>query len=253
MNHVKQALKEGGQAGELIKVSAGAALIKSADESRRAVPFVVSTPQVDRDNDILFPLGCRFATYLQNPVVLWAHQSRSLPIGRGEDVRADEAGVTMTKVFATRDENPMAESVYRLLLGGYLNAASVGFLPQKWVWNEQRGSWAIDYLEWELTESSVVPIPSNPGALAAAKSAGVLVEPIAEWASQILDELPVEHAAKRTLYEKAWRYAADHPLFFLGQRAAASADAPMSSHITQPEPDMAHQRAKTVIHFPTRG
>lgn len=64
--------------------------------------------------------------------------------------------------FATKEQYAFADTVYQLIRGGFLNAARVGFLPQRHAYNEARGG---DSLEQELLEYSVVPIPANAEAL----------------------------------------------------------------------------------------
>jgi hypothetical protein len=57
----------------------------------------------------------------------------------------------------------MADTVLRLLDGGFLRATSVGFRPIRQVRNTERGG--TDYLQQELLEFSVVPVPANADAL----------------------------------------------------------------------------------------
>jgi hypothetical protein len=64
--------------------------------------------------------------------------------------------------------------------------ASVGFDPKEWVINEERHG--IDFKKQELWEFSIVPIGSNKDALQQARSAGIDMEPVREWAARILDE-----------------------------------------------------------------
>ncbi|WP_188263273.1 HK97 family phage prohead protease, partial [Azospirillum tabaci] len=101
----------------------------------------------------------------------------------------DGKALHSTCQFATKDENPFADMVYRLVIGGYLNATSVGFRPLKWSWNEERGSWAIDYTEQELLEYSVVPVPANPDALIEARGKGIDMAPLIGWAEKTLDAM----------------------------------------------------------------
>jgi len=49
--------------------------------------IVISTDAVDRDGDIIEVDGWEIDNYLANPVVLWAHDYRGVPVGRALEVR----------------------------------------------------------------------------------------------------------------------------------------------------------------------
>lgn len=146
----------------------------------------ISTAQRDRSKDTVNPSGWRLDAYLANPVVLWAHDYHSFPIAKDTGLTLDANGLVGSPQFATAEENPWAPHVERLIRGGFLNAASVGFAPLKWLWNEEERG--VDFQEQELLEYSIVPVPDNPGALVEAKAAGIEIGWIAEWAEKALDE-----------------------------------------------------------------
>lgn len=54
---------------------------------------------------------------------------------------------------------------------GVLNAASIGFMPQKW--EDIEGTYGRRYTKWQLLEWSIVPVPSNPDAIRTLKSLGL--------------------------------------------------------------------------------
>ncbi len=83
---------------------------------------------------------------------------------------------------------PFGDTVFQLLCGGYLNAASAGFMPKKWAFNEDRAG-GVDFSEQLLLEGSIVPVPSNPEALSRAKAKGIDIAPLEAWAIRTLDEL----------------------------------------------------------------
>jgi hypothetical protein len=84
-------------------------------------------------------------------------------------------------VFALADT---VESLYRL---GFLRAVSIGFIPRKYAYDEQRRGY--DILESDLLEYSCVPVPMNPEALTAAKSAGVDLVPLKASLEEQLEQL----------------------------------------------------------------
>lgn len=160
----------------------------------RDATFTITTGSVDRERDTLAALGWRLEAYRRNPVVLWAHSYRDLPIGRARSVDTTDNGLRSVAEFTSRDLNPLGDTVLRMIRGGFLNAVSVGFNPLKWVWNEERRG--IDFAEQELLEYSVVPVPANPEALVEARSKGIDISPISEWAARWLDE----HAPERGVW-----------------------------------------------------
>lgn len=178
----------------LQKASAEVALRKAfagvfkaeGDGADAPIRIRITTTQRDRSKDTVNPAGWRLENYVKNPVVLWAHDYRSFPIAKDTGLTIDANGLVGTPQFATADENPWAPYCEKLIRGGYLNAASVGFVPLKWMYNEEERG--VDFEEQELLEYSIVPVPDNPGALVEAKRAGIEIGWIAQWAEKALDE-----------------------------------------------------------------
>jgi HK97 family phage prohead protease len=162
------------------------------DLEQRTVPFLISTASRDRYGDVIDASGWKLESYLQNPVVLWAHDYSSAPIARAIEVTADRKALRAVDKFATRDQYEFADTVFKLIVGGYIRATSVGFLPLKWEIEdegEEDNFFApVHFLEQELLEHSVVPVPANPEALIEAKAEGIDLLPVLEWAIRTLDE-----------------------------------------------------------------
>jgi len=158
--------------------------VRQDEGADRTLVATISTGELDRYNDRVYPSGWDFTAYKQNPVVLWAHQYSSPPVGRSVEIRSDGEHVVSTMEFASRDQYPFADTVYRLYLGDYMKAFSVGFRPLDFHLNEAGG---FNFTQQELLEYSAVPVPANAGALVAAKSAGIDTDPIREWAESALD------------------------------------------------------------------
>lgn len=166
------------------KYFAAEKLEQVADQPRR-MRFVISTADVDRDNDVVNPNGWELQNYLNNPVVLWAHSHRDLPIGKTISLSIEGNSLVAEAEFAT---HPFAETVFQLLKGGFLRAVSVGFKALKYVVNEQRGG--IDFERQELLEFSVCPVPANPMALVSASASGIDLEPMHDWVKSMVDNWP---------------------------------------------------------------
>lgn len=155
--------------------------IKEVEGADRTLRFRISTGSVDRDRDTIAPAGWKLSNYKKNPIVLWAHDYSSLPIARTTKIKVDGDALVATAEFA---DHPFADTVYRMLKGGFLKATSVGFEPLKHAYDDKRGGY--DFLEQELLEFSVVPVPANPEALMEASLKGIDVGPVREWAKAVL-------------------------------------------------------------------
>ena len=162
---------------------------KALGEGTRTVRFCFSDGSVDRMGDTIDPNGWDTADFDANPVALWAHDSSQPPIGRAGNL-AVEGGRLMGDIeFAPTETYAFADTVYRLVTGGFLNAVSVGFLPTEYsfVDNDPERGFGIDFKKQQLLEISVCPIPANPNALAAAWAKGIDTRPLVEWAERTLD------------------------------------------------------------------
>ena len=125
--------------------------------------FTISTAGVDRDKDVIEVAGWQLDNYKKNPVVLFGHDYRSLPVGKSVSIQASKKGLDSEVEFASADVYPFADTVRKMVDGGFLSAASVGFRPIKYAYNEDRRG--VDVLESELLEWSIVPVPANPECL----------------------------------------------------------------------------------------
>ena len=165
---------------------------RKIDEATRQITFTISTAGRDRDGDIISQDGWDLKNYLENPVVLWAHDGSQPPIARAlpESVKVMGGKLMATAKFATKDEYPFADTIFQLYKGGFLNATSVGFVPTEMelIEGENPGELGFKFLKQSLLEYSAVPIPSNPEALVVARGTGINVSPCEDWISKILDE-----------------------------------------------------------------
>lgn len=128
----------------------------------------ITTEQPDRMGDIVVAAGMDAKNYLKNPVVLYGHDSRSLPIGKTVQLDVIEgAAVDAEWEWAPHSE---AQIVKMLWDQEFLNATSIGFAPDYSKTEElpaDEHAWfpPLKFNKWELLEFSVVPIPANAGAL----------------------------------------------------------------------------------------
>ena len=138
---------------------------KAVDPGKSRATFVVSDGSLDRHNTTVNPHGWSLDAYRRNPVVLFAHNYDAPPVGKCLSI-----GVVDEKLLAEiqfHDLTPLAAQVKAYVMGGFLNACSVGFAPL-----ESEGARSGDpdkytehILRQELLEISMVPVPANGGAL----------------------------------------------------------------------------------------
>lgn len=155
-----------------------AANFKIDDVKDRHATFIASSEDVDRYGDIIRSDGWDLSNYKKNPVLLFGHQSRELPIGATSKIWVDSKKLLADVEFATAEVYDFADSVYKMVKAGFLNAVSVGFKPTKMpndIKDPETNKWTggFEFVAQELLELSVVPVPALPGALAIARSLSV--------------------------------------------------------------------------------
>lgn len=149
----------------------GAMCLRAAKAEERTATFVASTEAIDSHGDIVDQASWQLDHFKANPIVLYGHNSRELPIGKATDVAVKNGQLETTIKFASAEANPRAEEVWRLIQEGILRAVSVGFLPTNGNYEVRDGK---DVFVWRapiLKEISVVPVPANHEALARMKKA----------------------------------------------------------------------------------
>lgn len=129
----------------------------------RRLSFIISTGDVDRDNDTILPGGWQLHDYQKNPIVLWQHDRSRPPIARTVDI-----GVIGKTLHAVAEFPPvglysLSDEIYGLAKAGFISSASVGFLPGMKSYNSTRGGW--DIKDATLLEWSVVNVPANSQAV----------------------------------------------------------------------------------------
>lgn len=200
------AAKDGATEGLAIR-KAYAAEMKAFDLETRTIDFIISTAAVDRMNDSVAVAGWDYEAYLRSPVVLWCHDSSQPPVGKALSVSTGKDALLSKAEFMDRDLSPFADSVFRMYMGKFLSAVSVGFIPKSYSFSSDKGrEFGVDFKTQELLEYSCCPVPANPEALVAARAAGIDTGPIREWASKLLDE-GNQILVPRNLLEETFRQA----------------------------------------------
>jgi hypothetical protein len=154
----------------------------------RAVSYIFSTGAVARDNHTIDPNGWQLGAFRQNPVFLFCHDSSAPPIGRVSDIGVSAGALRGTVVYADAQTYDFADTIYRLVVGGFLNSVSVSWDPIKFSYSTDRSRpGGIDFKEQELREISQVPVPADVNAIATARSRGINTGPLYTWAGRMLD------------------------------------------------------------------
>ncbi len=131
----------------------------------RKMGFVISTAAVDRDGDTVDPKGWDLGSYTKNPVVLWAHDYSQPPVGKAVNIQATKDGLRADVEFLPKGMSSFADMIHDMVQAGFLNATSVGFKGIDAEVSKERQH-GYDFKKQELLEFSIVPVPSNPEALA---------------------------------------------------------------------------------------
>lgn len=181
--------------------------------------FVFSNEKVGRDGFIVQNRAIKHANFDRNPVVLFAHDDKQPPIGRGTNIDTNGPNCTIDITFAPRDILPFAGTIRDLVAGKWLRAVSLSWQPVEYKRSGDPDIMAI-FTEVDMLECSIVPLPALPDALLDARSHGVDTAPLYQWAERLLDKGGMSMIPRDEL--ETLRRAAKMPA--AKQRASDSAD-----------------------------
>ena len=167
--------------------------------------FVFSNEKVGRDGFVVLNKAIKHANYDRNNVALFAHDDKQPPIGRGINIDTSAANCTIDIQFVPRDILPFAGTIRDLVAGKWLRAVSLSWQPIEAKRSSDPDIAAI-FTEVDMLEVSIVPLPALPDALLAARSHGVNIRPLGEWAERALD-MPGYRGLPRTQLEAIYRSA----------------------------------------------
>lgn len=165
--------------------------IKAVGEPEgRILEFIGSTEHVDRYGDVIELEGWDLRHYKKNPVFLWAHDYSQPPVGKAVQVSKSDKGLLFQIKFPTAEEYVFADTVYKLYLGGYLRATSVGFqdLEREPIIDKEGKQTGYRFKKQELYELSAVPVPANPNAVMMAVQKGIITDKEADMFKEKPDE-----------------------------------------------------------------
>lgn len=167
---------------------------------------IASNMAIDRDNEIIDINGWDTENFMKNPVILWGHDLKSLPIGVALKCYREGDNLIVEGKFASKEANPIAENVRCLYNEKIIKTVSVGFIGKEYTFIKTKDG--QDILKWtkqELYELSFVPVPSNPEAVSLMKSKGLSDESINSVVEkgEVLDEVVAEdmYEAKQEMFD----------------------------------------------------
>jgi phage head maturation protease len=104
--------------------------------------------------------GWDLTAYRNNPVVLFAHDASAPPIGRAKRVWTDSSRLLGDVEFAPPETYAFADTIYKLVKGGFLKSGSVGFLPIEYRQSDRRAG-GMDFQRQEFLEFRCPPTPTR--------------------------------------------------------------------------------------------
>jgi len=165
----------------------------SWDEKQRSARFVMTAEIVDRYGDVVVAKGGDLTSFNDNPVALWAHNSRGFPIGTWSNIKVINGSTKRMEgdcVINPEGTTEESDDIAKLIAVGSVRACSIGFMPKSWESIKDKEDRTIGYRfkEWELLECSPCSVPANPAAIvkAAGGDEGLALQAIElvldEWA-----------------------------------------------------------------------
>jgi len=139
--------------------------VKSVDEEQRIIRGTATTPTVDRQGDIVMPLGIKY----KNPLpLLWQHQADK-PVGTVKFDPPTDKGVDFEARIAQTDEpgtlKDRLDEAWQSVKLGLVRTTSIGFRPIPGEGNTEfmKGG-GTRFHKTEVMELSLVTIPAQPDA-----------------------------------------------------------------------------------------
>lgn len=147
-----------------------------ATEESRTFELVASTTEVDSYGEIVVQ-DWDLKRFEANPVILWSHDAKAMPIGKGANTRVEDNKLRSTVTLVSDEVNPKAGEVWKSVKAGNVKGVSVGFTARKAeIVKAPNGDEVFALSGNELLEISICSVGANPGALIErVKSLGALM------------------------------------------------------------------------------
>ncbi len=136
--------------------------VDDVDKKRRVFSGMATTPEMDRVNDTIDPMGAKFT----NPLTLLRAHRSDMPIGSVMFKKPTSKGIEFEAEIPVIAEEGELKSRLDMAWGeikaGLVRAVSIGFRALKYAFKDDGG---IEFQEIEIYELSTVAIPANAGAM----------------------------------------------------------------------------------------
>lgn len=134
--------------------------IKAVNEDKREITGIASSPEMDRDGDIIDPRGAKFKLPIP---LLWQHDHKQ-PIGQVTEANITDKGIeikaNLIKIDSPTQLSARLEEAWQSIKTGLVKGLSIGFKPLEYVFIES----GVRFSAWEWYELSAVTIPANADA-----------------------------------------------------------------------------------------
>lgn len=135
--------------------------VKSVQEDQRTISGVATTPETDRQGDIVESLGIKF----KNPLPLLHNHRSDEPVGTVRFDKPTKDGITFTaKLPFIEEPGPLQDRVntaWGEVKSGLVRGVSIGFRPLEYSFMDDGG---IRFVSSEVLELSLVAVPANSSA-----------------------------------------------------------------------------------------
>lgn len=137
------------------------AITETDDE--RTITGIASTPNMDRDSDVMDMMGAKFALPIP---LLWQH-NHNMPVGEVTSATVTPDGIEIVAKIAKIDEEGVLKNrideAWQSIKSGLVKCLSVGFRAIDYDYIAD--SYGLNIKSWEWYELSVVTVPANPDAV----------------------------------------------------------------------------------------
>lgn len=173
-----------------------------------------SVPVVDRSSEYIDAKAFDLTEFNTNPVYLWCHDRKSLPLGAVNNLRARVYNGNGSGLYGEFQHDPkydFAVKVYESYRQGFLRGFSIGFKvdASEYMRPVQVAKLGLnpettrvtEFTACRLYEISAVPVPDNQAALAEPVVKSLLAEVPLFMKQKIMDAVPARSTVAMSLFK----------------------------------------------------